>query len=875
MLLSAGARLGRYVIESSLGAGGMGHVYLAEDTGLHRRVALKLLSGALAADDTARKRLVREAQAAAGLDHPNICTIYDVGEADGHSYIAMQYIDGETLAERLKRGPLHLPSAIALGRQVAEALAEAHRVGIVHRDIKPQNIMLTRSSQAKVLDFGIAKTSALAGAELNTASALTVPGLVPGTTAYMSPEQARCEPVDQRSDIFSFGIVLFETVSRAHPFAQQSSAETASAILTKDPAVSDIAAPAELRRILRKCLEKDRERRYQTMRDVVIDLENLASDLGAPAVAGSPLKKSRIALWGSSIAAMLAVLVAGVMLWSGRSSSPRSTSDYEQLTNFADSATAPTLSPDGRTVAFIRGGAPFLTRSGQIYAKQLPNGEAVQLTNDPQAKLAPAFTPDGARVAYTLRESGAVEGWNTWTVPVSGGQPTRMLPNAAALTWIDDRHILFSEILPNSTIHMALKTSTQNRAEARSVYVPAHERGMAHYSYISPDRASVLVVEMASTGAWAPCRLIPFDGSSAGRQVGPVGECRSAAWSPDGRWMYFSALVDGVSHLWRQRYPNGTPEPLTSGSATEEEGVAVAPDGASLITSLGRRQSSVWLHDLRGERLLSAEGFAFDPSLSADGARVYYLLRRTGTSGTVELNVVDIASGRTDRLLPDFSVLDYDISRDERHVVFTITGSGGERQILMASLDRSSAPRQIAREGDQAAFAGDGRIVFRSLEGHVNFIHRIRPDGKTSEPVTSMPIVELRGVSPDGRWLVALSARGDNLTRTLAIPVDGGTPRLICNESCLAAWSPDGRRFFMWKGFFAGRRPLVVAPIPFGRTLPEFPADDRATFEAWATLPGAEAVEHDDFVPSTDPATFVFTKSDELRNLFRIPLARR
>jgi Tol biopolymer transport system component len=562
-------------------------------------------------------------------------------------------------------------------------------------------------------------------------------------------------------------------------------------------------------------------------------------------------------------------------MWFGRPSPPLSMSDYEQLTNFADSATAAVLSPDGRTVAFIRGGAPFLTRSGQIYVKQLPNGEAVQLTNDPQPKLAPAFTPDGTRVAYTLRESDAAEGWNTWIVPVSGGQPTRLLPNAAALTWIDDRHILFSEILENSSIHMALKTSTQNRADARSVYVPAHERGMAHYSYISPDRASVLVVEMAATGAWAPCRLVPFDGSSAGRQVGPAGECRSAAWSPDGRWMYFSALVDGVSHLWRQRFPNGTAEPLTSGSATEEEGVAVAPDGASLITSVGRRQSSIWLHDPRGERLLSAEGFAFDPSLSADGARVYYLLRRTGTPGTIELTMVDIASGRTDRLLPDFSVLDYDISRDERQVVFTTTGSDGERQVWLASLDRRSAPRQLARQADQAAFVDAGRLVLRSLEGHVNFIDRIGADGKTRERVTSQSIVELRGASPDGRWLVVLSARGDNLSRTTVIPVDGGTPRLICNDSCRTAWSPDGRRFFMWNGFFAGRRPLVVAPIPVGRTLPEFPADDRPAFEVWATLPGAEAVERDDFIPSTDPKTFIFTKSDELRNLFRIPLTGR
>jgi hypothetical protein len=339
--------------------------------------------------------------------------------------------------------------------------------------------------------------------------------------------------------------------------------------------------------------------------------------------------------------------------------------------------------------------------------------------------------------------------------------------------------------------------------------------------------------------------------------------------------MYFSALVDGESHLWRQRFPSGAPEALTSGSATEEEGVAIAPDGASLITSLGRRQSSVWLHDSRGERLLSAEGFAFDPSLSADGARVYYLLRRTSTPGTVELTMVDVASGRTDRLLPDFSVLDYDISRDERHVVFTTTSSGGERQIWMASLDRSSAPRLMVKEADEPAFAGSGRIVFRSLVGHVNFIDLLSADGKTRSRVSDVPIVEIRAVSPDSLWAIVLSARGDNLSRTVALPIDGGSPSVVCDDSCQTTWSPDGRRFFMWKGIIAGRRPLVIASVPEGRTLPPFPADNRAAFEVWAGTPGAKSVEQDHFVPSNDPSTFVFTKADELRQLFRIPLTSR
>jgi Tol biopolymer transport system component len=338
--------------------------------------------------------------------------------------------------------------------------------------------------------------------------------------------------------------------------------------------------------------------------------------------------------------------------------------------------------------------------------------------------------------------------------------------------------------------------------------------------------------------------------------------------------MYFSAIVDGVSHLWRQRFADSAAEPVTSGSATDEEGVAVTPDGASLITSLGRRQSSVWLRDSRGERLLSAEGFAFDPALSADGKRVYYLLRRTGAPGVVELTAVDIASGKTDRLLPDFSVLDYDIANDDQHVVFTAADGQGERQVWIASLDRRSAPRLVARQADHPSFVESGRIAFRSLEGHVNFIDVVSADGTNRGRLTDVPVVELRARSPDGLWLIALSARGDNMARTIAIPVTGGPPRLICNESCKVAWSPDGRRFFMWKGFFAGSRPLVVVPIPPGKTFPDFPADQREAFEAWATLPAAERLEQDDFVPSADPATYVLTRSTELRNLFRIPLAK-
>ena len=279
MSLPPDTQLGHYIIRAQLGAGGMGEVYLAEDTQLRRKVAIKLLPACALADDQARKRLVREARAAAALDHPNICAVYEVREADGQAFIALQYVEGETLASLIGRQPLDVPTALALATQVADALAEAHAAGIVHRDIKPQNIMVTRRGQAKVMDFGLAKLAPSvtpADPQAETQSLLTTPGAIIGTVPYMSPEQVRGEPVDPRTDIFSFGAVLYEMITGHQPFAAKTMAEIISAILTGEPpplASYAIAPPAALEQILRKCLEKDRERRYQTMREVEADLE--------------------------------------------------------------------------------------------------------------------------------------------------------------------------------------------------------------------------------------------------------------------------------------------------------------------------------------------------------------------------------------------------------------------------------------------------------------------------------------------------------------------------------------------------------------------------------------------------------------------------
>ena len=282
MTITAGTKLGRYEIHSKLGAGGMGEVYLAEDQQLRRRVAIKLLSSELVTDEHANKRLLKEARAAATLDHPNICSIYEVGQADGRAFIAFQYIEGETLEARIKLKPPEWKGSLAIAVQIVEALEEAHSQGIIHRDIKPANIMITTRGQVKVLDFGLARVvDGPLNSEAETRNQLTSPGTIMGTMPYMSPEQLRAEVLDGRSDIFSFGVVLYEMLSGRQPFANRSAAEVMSAILKEEPpALSGYAPglPEELQRIVRKCLEKDRNLRYQHTTEVRVDLQRLGRD---------------------------------------------------------------------------------------------------------------------------------------------------------------------------------------------------------------------------------------------------------------------------------------------------------------------------------------------------------------------------------------------------------------------------------------------------------------------------------------------------------------------------------------------------------------------------------------------------------------------
>ncbi len=388
---------------------------------------------------------------------------------------------------------------------------------------------------------------------------------------------------------------------------------------------------------------------------------------------------------------------------------------------------------------------------------------------------------------------------------------------------------------------------------------------MAHYSYPSPDRRSILVVEMDRTGEWQRCRLLPFAGNSTGTQVGPVGRCVSAAWSPDGRWMYFAADVSGHSHLWRQRYPGGEAQQITFGP-TEEEGVVVAPDGRSLVTSLGLLQQAIWIHDANGERRVTNEKLASAPWLSPDARRLYFL-SAPGSADASSLWRLDIAQGQRDALLPGFAVTGYDISRDEQRVVFTVDHDG-EIQIWIAPLDRHAAPRLLVQGADEPLFDGSGHIFFRFLGDKANYLYRVQDDGGSKERVLDIPILDFHSVSPTGKWAAVHTVINGN-GATLIAGIGAEKFRWARNGAWPTRWSPDGRILYLEVGTRSGDS------FTYGRTLPI--ALEEGAPPHIPTLP----VDSDDgllphdtsgFFPGADPRTYVFTRTEHRQNIYRIPL---
>ena len=825
----------RYRIECELGAGGMAIVYLAHDLKHDRRVAVKVLRPELE-ETTSAERFFREIAFAARLVHPNILPLHDSGSADGHLFYVTPYLEGESLRAWLARERrLPLDIAIGLTTEVADALDYAHRQGVVHRDIKPENILIS-DGHAMVADFGIA--TAVGGD-----ARLTSTGVVIGSRGYMSPEQATGSDIDGRSDIFSLACVFVECV-------------TGTSITHADVKVPDRIGP-----VIRRALSPEPTDRYAR-----------ASEFKRALLDATGRSSRRARTWTIALAAAAVVVTAVVFTMRARGSM-QSPVEYVPLTSFADAATSPALSPDGRMLAFIRGQSTFYG-PGQVYVKPVMGGEAVQLTTDSSNKMDPRFTPDGSRVTYTAFRGLSLD---TWIVPVLGGEPPRLLlANAEGLSWFtaaDGKpRVAFSE-LTGHDVQMAIATSTESRDAHRTLYLPP-ETGMAHRSRVSPDGKLVLVSGEMNYYSWLPCHVASFDGRESPRIAGPArAQCTDAAWSPDGKWMYFTANTGQGFHIWRQSASGGAVEQLTRGT-TEEEGIDVAPDGRSFVTSIGTRQSTLWYHDASGDRQLTSEGYALSPSISPDGTRVYYLLRANAVGSFVSgaLWVADLRTGRRQPLLRDFLVQRYAIASDGQHVLFIAADDSVSSPLWIASLDGRDPPRRVvARDVLAANFGAGDDVVYAAKDGALNYIFRL--DTRSGVTTKVAPTGNLLSVSPDGR--IAIGWRPPNAA--MAQPLDGGEAVIVCND-CVepesfesgpwppaVSWSADGRFLYVAAG-----ASMFAVPLAAGRALPAIPSGGFKTERHVGSLAGARRVSGNLAFPGPDPGTFAYTKVTTQRNIYRV-----
>jgi eukaryotic-like serine/threonine-protein kinase len=875
MAPAPGITIGAYRLEDKLGEGGMGAVYRAIDTRLNRAVAIKFLSNELA-DPPARRRFQREAQLASSLNHPHILTVHDAGEFEGRQYLVTEIVDGGTLRDWMAAAPRGWDDVVELLVNVADALATAHEAGILHRDIKPENILITRSGYAKLADFGLAKlcesgpAAPAARTETHTRA-----GLIAGTTAYMSPEQAKGQPLDARGDVFSFAVVVYEMLSGRRPFTGATELEVLHAIAYSAPARLAESIPAALRAVLERALQKDKEERLQSMREFAAELRRVARrHEPIPAATG------RRRLLGWAAGAILAIVATTIAIKQRSSADSRAIStQYIQLTNYADSATSPALSPDGKMVTFIRGASTFFG-PGQIYVKALPDGEPRQLTNDPSPKMGPQFTPDGARISYTKGLGADSASMDTWTVSVSGGPPKKLLSNAEGLTWYRDgaapARILFSEMTGLGG-QMSIVAASDSGMDPRIVYAPPPPDGMAHRSYLSPDGRWLLVVEMDSH-SWLPCRLVPFDASSTGKVVGPApSQCTDAAWSPDGRWMYFTAMTASGVHIWRQRFPQGTPEEVTS-SAVTEEGIQFAPNGRSFVTSIGTSQSTLWVHDARGDRQITSEGNIFMPAFSPDGRKIYYLVRSFGLRSWNQgsLWVADLDTGHRQRLLPDFQVAHYSISADGRRVVFVRAGDDERSPVWLASLDGIAPPRQLTTMDAAAVFFGaPGEVLFGSVGQQQFYVYRVTDEGRGLQKVAPAPLLPI-AVSPDGRFIAVQdpAAWGALIVQ----PADGGAPVRLCDR-CAPPWGTEPIPFYIgWAPngeslYWTFTNSTYAIPLESGQALPSIPATGIQSAEGVRALRGARLIsDHERTYPGPDPSLYAFISVSTQRNIYRVPV---
>ena len=793
MTLTAGTRLGPYEIQAPLGAGGMGEVYKARDTRLGRPVAIKVLPAYAAANPDRRRRFEYEARAASALAHPNICVLHDIGcetpsvpstppagEAPLH-FLVMEFVDGRTLADRLRSGPLPIPQVLDIGAQIADALAAAHARGIVHRDLKPANVMLTGSSgtpRVKLLDFGLAKLSpqifevADQTPTISVPDALTSPGEFLGTLPYMAPEQLEGKEADARSDIFALGCVLYEMLTGKRAFGGSSMASVISGIMAAAPPSASALQPVTpyaLDRLISGCLARDRSERRESAHDLAEDLRSISAvDSGrlvlpAPAPeassngsrSGDRRWASRWKVFAAGGLTVLAAVVAAYVWSDGRTGDDSLLRAVPtQLTSEDGAQAEPALSPDGRQVAYVsfRGGTPhvWLVDANGTATRQLTDGD------DPDRD--PAWSEDGSAILFTRTRDGRQ---GIWMVPALGGAAALVVPDAAdpAVSPDGTRLAFVREVAPSAESRVFVGPMGRPE-EAKQVTTDADGRWQHRHPAWSPDGS--LICYRAHHALWT----IRPDTGEAQRLTLDNESARHPAWSADGKSVYYTSGREGTIALWKVDVGRrSSPERKTLGSGTESD-PSVSRDGRTLVYTTADEDFNVVVRDLAtgAERPFGGRRSEQMPRFALGGSALVFVSDRVeGRDELWEQRLEDgAAAGEARRITrhDGGNVVHPAVSPDGRWIAYYRVVDD-QRDIWVVAADGTS-PVQITNDQApdiQPAWSPDGAtLAFTSERGGlfhiwVTPIADGRPAGQARQVTRGAAREMAPEWSPDGAWI--------------------------------------------------------------------------------------------------------------------------